>query len=425
MKVTKHPKKDQWDELLQRPESVIENIDGIVEDIMGQVRETGDEALLELTAQIDQVIMPKVRYAISQEPILLDDQLARSIAIAFQNIHTFHSSQEETSRMIETMPGIICWRKSVPIQKVGLYIPGGSAPLFSSLLMLAIPAKIAGCEEVVVCTPPQKDGTLHPVIEYVCSLLEIKQVQLIGGAQAIAAMTYGTESVPKVDKIFGPGNQFVTLAKQKAQQSGIAIDMPAGPSEVLIIADKTANPKFVAADLLSQAEHGPDSQVVLLSDSEETINTTLAEIKLQLKDLPRKVIAEASINNSQAILTRDINEAFEMSNAYAPEHLILALDQAEDWVAKVKNAGSVFVGHMACESAGDYASGTNHTLPTHGFARAYSGVSLDSFMKKITFQTISEEGMLNLGTHIENMAEAEALQAHKNAVTVRLNSLKK
>jgi len=425
MKVTKHPKKDQWGKLLQRPESVIENIDGIVDDIMNQVRDAGDEALMELTAQIDQVVLPQVSHNISTEPVLLDDQLARSIAVAFQNIHSFHSSQEETSQMVETMPGVICWRKSVPIQKVGLYIPGGSAPLFSSLLMLAIPAKIAGCEEVVICTPPQKDGTLHPVIEYVCGLLEIKKVQLIGGAQAIAAMTYGTESVPKVDKIFGPGNQFVTLAKQRAQQRGVAIDMPAGPSEVLIIADKSANPKFVAADLLSQAEHGPDSQVILLSDAEETINNTLAEVKLQLKDLPRKDIAEASINNSQAILTRDIDEAFEMSNVYAPEHLILAIDQAEDLVRLVQNAGSVFVGHMACESAGDYASGTNHTLPTHGFARAYSGVSLDSFMKKITFQTLSEEGMLNLGPHIENMAEAEALQAHKNAVTVRLNSLKK
>ncbi|MEQ9231609.1 MAG: histidinol dehydrogenase, partial [Cyclobacteriaceae bacterium] len=351
-------------------------------------------------------------------------ELKKAIGIAKQNNEKFNRSQRDSDAPIETTSGVTCWRKSVAIQQVGLYIPGGTAPLFSTLLMLAIPAKLAGCKNLVICTPPQKDGTLNPVIGYVCQLLGIEKVFLVGGAQAVAAMTFGTETIPKVDKIFGPGNQYVTIAKQLAQKEGLAIDMPAGPSEVLVIATEYSNVEFVAADLLSQAEHGPDSQVILVSTSEEKIQEIKESIENQVKELPREEVARLALKNSRAFLVNDLYEAIELSNDYAPEHLILAFDEAQRWIDLITNAGSVFVGKYACESAGDYASGTNHTLPTNGYARAYSGVSLDSFVKKITFQKISKTGLSELGPHVEIMAEAEGLQAHKNAVTVRLNELR-
>lgn len=395
---------------------------------MQEVRTKGDSALLQYSKQFDQVELDRLEVDITSMKFSIDPELAKAIKVAKANIEKFHSSQKEAIEVVETMPGVSCWRKSVAIQKVGLYIPGGSAPLFSTLLMLAIPAQLAGCKNIVVCTPPSKNTSkpfLNEVIGWTCQLLGIEKIYLAGGAQAIAAMTFGTATIPKVDKIFGPGNQYVTAAKQMSQKFGVAIDMPAGPSEVLVIADDTAYPEFVAADLLSQAEHGPDSQVVLVSDSEKLIEAVGKELKKQVEDLSRKKIAQQALGNSQSILVKDLKEAVDFSNEYAPEHLIIASKNAEELSEGITIAGSVFLGNWSCESAGDYASGTNHTLPTNGYARNYSGVSLDSFVKKITFQRLSEQGIKNLGPSIEKMAEAEQLQGHKNAVSLRLEKLKK
>jgi histidinol dehydrogenase len=423
MKTIKYPSRSMLDSLCQRPVLNTAQLEKDVSNIMKEVKEKGDKALVEFSKKFDEVAIIQIRFDISGKSFQIDEGLEKAVKIAKDNIEKFHNSQKEEFNKIETMPGVSCWRKSVPIQNAGLYIPGGTAPLFSTLLMLAIPAKLAGCENIVVCTPPQKDGSLNEVIGWVCQFLDIQTIYLTGGAQAIGAMTYGTESVPKVDKIFGPGNQFVTAAKQLAQKEGIAIDMPAGPSEVLVIADASANSSFIAADLLSQAEHGPDSQVVLVTDSEVLISEVKIELEKQLQDLPRQSIAQTALKNSLSILTHDLEEAISFSNLYAPEHLIIATGNCDELAEKVSNAGSVFLGNWSCESAGDYASGTNHTLPTNGYARSYSGVSLDSFTKKVTFQKLTEEGIKNLGPSIEKMAEAEQLEAHKNAVSIRLKEL--
>ncbi len=360
----------------------------------------------------------RIRNSISLSP----EDLKKAIELARKNIEIFHSAQREEINIVETTPGVQCWRKSVPIEKVGLYIPGGTAPLFSTILMLGVPAKIAGCKEIVLCTPPDSAGNIHPAILYTADLVGITQIFKVGGAQAIAAMTYGTATIPSVNKIFGPGNQFVTKAKELVQQDGVAIDMPAGPSEVLVIADETSKPAFIAADLLSQAEHGTDSQVILLSDNMTIIEQTLVELNKQLEQLPRKAIAAEALKFSRAILLDQMEDCVNLSNLYAPEHLIIASESAEIIAREVTNAGSVFLGNYSCESAGDYASGTNHTLPTNGYARNYSGVSLDSFVKKITFQKLSKQGLENIGPAIEVMAEAEELMAHKNAVSIRLKN---
>lgn len=417
------PDQSQWSKLCQRPTLDHSSLESSVLEIMEKVKSDGDAALLEFAKKFDGVELSNIALNVSSMEFPVQEDLAEAILQAKANIEKFHSTQKEEIRKIETMPGIECWRKSVAIQNVGLYIPGGSAPLFSTLLMLAIPAKLAGCKNIVVCTPPDKEGQLNPVIGWTCQLLGIDTIYLAGGAQAIGAMTYGTETIPKVDKLFGPGNQYVTAAKQQAQKMGVAIDMPAGPSEVLVIADDSANPEFIAADLLSQAEHGPDSQVVLVTDSGELIDNVEAELEKQISALPRVAIANEALKNSSAILLKNLNESVDFSNEYAPEHLIIATENCEELMNDITQAGSVFLGNWSCESAGDYASGTNHTLPTNGFARSYSGVSLDSFVKKITFQKLSEEGIKNLGPAIEQMAQAEQLDAHKNAVTVRLNYL--
>lgn len=422
MEVIKNP--EDWANLLSRPTEESAAIEKTVVEILEAVRTGGDQTILELTQRIDGVQLDKIVFDIQDYNESVAPELKIAIGMAKQNIEKFHKSQRDADALTTTTPGVVCWRKSVAIQNVGLYVPGGSAPLFSTLLMLAVPALVAGCKNLIVCTPPQKDGTLNPVIGYVCQLLGIRKVCLIGGAQAVAAMTFGTETVPKVDKIFGPGNQYVTIAKQLAQTEGVAIDMPAGPSEVLVIANKDSNAEFVAADLLSQAEHGPDSQVILVSTSEKKVKEIDEEVEKQVRLLPREEIARLALKNSRAFVVNDLYEAIQLSNEYAPEHLILCFEGAERWIDLITNAGSVFVGNLACESMGDYASGTNHTLPTNGYARAYSGVSLDSFVKKITFQKISKTGMSELGPQVEVMAEAEGLQAHKNAVTVRLNAIK-
>jgi len=420
MKQLKFPERSVWNELCKRPTFDLSELEDQVKGILSEVKDRGDDALLDMAKKYDGVTLSSIELDLKDLNFSIDSELADAIGMAKENIEKFHRSQQEESNPLETMEGVKCWRKSVAIQHVGLYIPGGSAPLFSTLLMLAIPAQIAGCSNIVVCTPPTKDGTVNEVIGWTCKMLGIDKIYLVGGAQAVAAMTFGTESIQKVDKIFGPGNQYVTAAKQLAQNFGVAIDMPAGPSEVLVIADDSANPAFVAADLLSQAEHGADSQVVLVSDSDQLINQVTAEVSNQVAQLPRKEIAEKALENSRSILVADLDEAVEFSNTYAPEHLIIATANSEELGEKITIAGSVFLGNWSCESAGDYASGTNHTLPTNGYARNYSGVSLDSFVKKITFQRLSETGLKNLGPAIEKMAEAEQLQAHKNAVTLRL-----
>lgn len=400
-------------------------LEGAVKSILQKVRQEGDSALFEFAERFDRVKLESLSLSTNSfDSPSISEELKKAIQLAKSNIEKFHSSQKEDVKVIETQPGVRCWRKSLPIEKVGLYIPGGSAPLFSTLLMLGIPAKLAGCKEIVVCTPANKEGKVHPAILYTALLIGIDKVYLAGGAQAVAAMAYGTDSIPKVDKIFGPGNQYVTMAKQLVQQEGVAIDMPAGPSEVLVIADETSIPAFVAADLLSQAEHGPDSQVVLVSDSISAIKAIQQEVEKQLQELPRRDIATQALDKSFAVLVNDLSEAIDFSNVYAPEHLILATEKANELADKVSNAGSVFMGNWSCESAGDYASGTNHTLPTNDYARSYSGVSLDSFVRKVTFQQLDEKGIQNIGPAIEHMAEAEGLDAHKNAVTVRLDYLK-
>ena len=420
-----HPERKKWSDLTKRPIINNDHLNKTVTSILNQVKKSGDKAVLKYTSIYDGIELKKIE--VSQEEIenacnLVQQDLKDSIQIAYKNIHAFHLAQQEQENVIETTPGVKCWRKSVAIEKVGLYIPGGSAPLFSTILMLGIPALIAGCKKIILCTPPSISGEINHAILYAAKLVGITKIYKIGGAQAIAAMAYGTKTITKVNKIFGPGNQYVTKAKELVQLNDVAIDMPAGPSEVLIIADESCNPVFVAADLLSQAEHGGDSQVILLSNSEKIIEKCILEIKKQIKDLPRKKIALRAMKNSKAIILESIEECMEFSNRYAPEHLIIVTKEANKLAEGIINAGSVFIGNYSCESAGDYASGTNHTLPTNGYAKNYSGVSLDSFVKKITFQELSKTGLSNIGKAIEIMAQEEQLFAHKNAVTVRLKN---
>ncbi len=426
MKLIEYPSKEQWTELLKRPALDTESLFDKVRTIINKVKTEGDRAVLEYESMFDKVSLSALPVS-SQEMEAaagkLSSELRNAISLAKQNIETFHASQRFTGKKVETMNGVTCWQKAVGIEKVGLYVPGGTAPLFSTVLMLAVPAKIAGCREIVLCTPPDKEGNIHPAILFAAQLAGVSKVFKIGGVQAIAAMAYGTESVPKVYKIFGPGNQYVTAAKQLVGQREVAIDMPAGPSEVEVLADETANPVFVAADLLSQAEHGVDSQAVLVTTSKQLIGKVMKEVERQLERLPRKEIAACSLENSKLILVSNMDEALELTNAYAPEHLIVETKNYQEVAERVVNAGSVFLGSLTPESAGDYASGTNHTLPTNGYAKAYSGVSLDSFIRKITFQEITPEGIRNIGPAIEEMAANERLDGHKNAVTVRLQSL--
>ncbi|TAE51362.1 MAG: histidinol dehydrogenase [Bacteroidetes bacterium] len=426
MKQYRYPARSEWQQIIARPAMEAQDLEARVRPILEAVRSRGDEALKEFTERFDKVHLSSFRVSEAEFEVaesLVSEELKKAIAQAYHNISAFHHAQREGMIQVETMPGVLCWRKSVPIEKVGLYIPGGTAPLFSTLLMLGTPAKIAGCSEIVLCTPPGRTGTIHPAILYTAALLGIRNVIKAGGAQAIAAMAYGTETVPQVHKILGPGNQYVTLAKQLASRDTVAIDMPAGPSEVAIIADKSAHPAFVAADLLSQAEHGIDSQVLLVSDSEEMLKAVEAELYYQLESLPRRELAAKALENSRSVLLGSLADAMELINQYAPEHLILSVENDEYWAAQVQHAGSVFLGNYAPESAGDYASGTNHTLPTNGYARAYSGVSLDSFIKKITFQKITPQGLSDLGPAIIHMARAEELEAHARAVSLRLDTL--
>lgn len=423
MKVFRNPDRSDWSQLCERPTMDLSELQPKVQKVLNEVRNGGDEALIALTTQFDKVNLGSLALHVP-ESVEIDEKLKSAIDVAWENIYKFHAAQQQQPEKIETTEGVFCWRKSIAIEKVGLYIPGGSAPLFSTLLMLGIPAMIAGCKEIVVCTPPRQDGSVDAAILYVAQKLGLKRIYTVGGAQAVAAMASGTESIPKVDKIFGPGNQYVTMAKQLVQQQGVAIDMPAGPSEVLVIADDTCEPAFVAADLLSQAEHGPDSQVVLVFVGiESVLNEILEELEAQLNQLPRKEIAQKALENSVAIVLNSSEEAMDFSNEYAPEHLIIATQNCDELANHVVNAGSVFLGNYSCESAGDYASGTNHTLPTNGYARSYSGVSLDSFLKKVTFQKLTETGILNIGPSIEAMAAAELLDAHRNAVSLRLKKL--
>jgi histidinol dehydrogenase len=421
MNIIPFPARDQWPTLLARPVQEAQDIEAKVVPILQQVKDQGDEGIRELARKFDKTELTEL--AFSEADMLaaegkLDDSLKVAIQQAYQNIYKFHQGQLQPAEKIETMPGVTCWRKSVGIEKVGIYIPGGSAPLFSTVLMLGIPARIAGCKEVVLCTPSD-----HPAILYAAKLVGVTKAFRIGGAQAIAALAYGTESVPKVYKIFGPGNQYVTTAKMLISKEGVAIDMPAGPSEVAVYADDTAIPAFIAADLLSQAEHGPDSQVLLVSTSKKLLSSVNLTLSSQLEKLPRKDLAAQSIANSKAILVENEEDAIELLNQYAAEHLILSVADAEAVSEKIINAGSIFLGNYTPESCGDYASGTNHTLPTNGYARAYSGVSVDSFVKKITVQNITEQGIRNIGPIVEAMAEAESLDAHKRAVSIRLKSL--
>ena len=423
MKKIELPEKSTWSRILQRPVIDTATLEQQVKGVLDVVKQDGDKAVLQFTRQFDGVQLSsiivtddEIELAIQQVP----DELKRAIKQAANNIRVFHEQQRPAIEVVETMKGVRCWRKSVGIDKVGLYIPGGTAPLFSTILMLAIPAQIAGCKEVILCSPPNKEGKLNPAILYAASLTGVNKIYKIGGVQAIAAMAYGTETVPKVYKIFGPGNQYVTCAKQLVQQEGTAIDMPAGPSEVCVLADASANPSFVAADLLSQAEHGVDSQVLLVSTDNQMIDAVMNQLTVQLEQLSRKEIAAKALENSQAILVKNIEDAIELVNEYAAEHLIISCEQ-DEWIAeKITNAGSVFLGNYSPESVGDYASGTNHTLPTNGFARAYSGVSLDSFVKKITYQRLTKEGLVAIAPTVTTMAAAEGLEAHKNAVTIRL-----
>lgn len=426
MKVYLHPPRAQWPELLKRPVFSTAELEQRVAPILEAVRTGGDAALKDFTRRFDGVDLPGLQVeeaAFEAARGQVSDELKAAIDLARRNIERFHQSQYEAPTVVETMPGVRCWRKSVGIPRVGLYIPGGTAPLFSTILMLGVPARLAGCGRIVLCTPPGKTGAVHPAILYTAETLGIKEVYRVGGSQAIAALAYGTQTVPRVDKIFGPGNQYVTLAKQLVNKEGVAIDMPAGPSEVLVLADASARPDFVAADLLSQAEHGTDSQVILVADAEELVQQVLQALESQLASLPRQQIARKALENSRAFVMPQREEAIALINEYAPEHLILAVEDAAGVAEGIVNAGSVFLGHFTPESVGDYASGTNHTLPTNGFARAYSGVSLDSFVKKITFQELSPQGLQQLGPAVACMAEAEALQAHKLAVSLRLAQL--
>lgn len=423
MQIIKYPSRSDWEEILARPAFDISALNEIVSSILSDVKKRGDEAVIEYEKKFDKVELASL--SVSQEEIIasenfISEDLKEAIRQAKQNIEKFHAGQIFESKKIETRPGVTCWQKAVAIEKVGLYIPGGTAPLFSTVLMLAVPAKLAGCKEIILCSPPDKHGNINPAILFAAKVAGVDKIFKIGGIQAIGAMAYGTHSIPKVYKIFGPGNQYVMAAKQLVSLRDVAIDMPAGPSEVQVIADDTANPSFIAADLLSQAEHGADSQVILTTSCESLIEKVQSEIEKQLSFLPRNEIAEKALSHSKIILLKDIQEIIDITNQYAPEHLIIETAGYMDIADRVTNAGSVFLGHYTPESAGDYASGTNHTLPTNGYAKAYSGVNLDSFIKKITFQEITKEGINNLGSTIEVMAENEQLFAHKNAVTLRL-----
>lgn len=427
MKLINNPDKSQWDELLKRPVLDTENLFGTVRGILNRVRAEGDRAVLACEAQFDHVELASLvvtEAEMDEAEALVSEELKEAIRMARQNIETFHAAQRFTGVPVQTQPGVTCWQKAVPIEKVGLYIPGGTAPLFSTVLMLAVPARIAGCREIVLCTPPGRDGKVHPAVLFAARVAGVHKIFKAGGVQAIGAMAYGTESVPKVYKIFGPGNQYVTAAKQLVGLRDVAIDMPAGPSEVEVLADDSADAAFVAADLLSQAEHGVDSQALLITTSVRLQQEVKDEVERQLARLPRKDIAARSLANSKLIVVSSMDEAIELTNAYAPEHLIIETENYMEVAARVVNAGSVFLGHLTPESAGDYASGTNHTLPTNGYAKAYSGVSLDSFIRKITFQEIKPEGLRIIGPAIETMAANESLDAHKNAVTIRLGRIK-
>ena len=422
MKIIRYPAKDTWSEILQRPTLDMAFLERTVANILADVRENGDAALRHCARHFDKVELDE--FLVTEDEFLeaesfVSQEIKDAIGVAKANIEKFHAVPYEKPTVIETMTGVFCWKKTLPVEKVGLYVPAGSAPLFSTVLMLVIPAKLAGCSEIVVTSPPNSEGKVDPVTLYAAKLCGATKVFKIGGAQAIGAMAYGTKTVPRVYKIFGPGNQFVTEAKLQVLRSGLSIDMPAGPSEVAVLADETCVPAFVAADLLSQAEHGPDSQVILVSTSESVIDEALVEVERQIELLPRKTIAAAAIQNSTAILVKTIDEGVEILNEYAPEHLIIATNDAEAVAQRIVNAGSVFIGNFSCESAGDYASGTNHTLPTGGAARSYSGVSIASFTKTITFQRLTADGIRNLGPTIETMAAAEGLDAHKNAVAIR------
>ena len=421
-----NPDKSQWQEILKRPVMNTEHLFDTVRSVIDRVKEEGDRAVLDYEEKFDKVVLASL--AVSEEEQqeaenLVSEDLKAAIRLAKQNIETFHAAQRFEGKKVQTQPGVTCWQKAVAIEKVGLYIPGGTAPLFSTVLMLAVPARIAGCKEIVLCTPPGRDGKVHPAVLFAAKVAGVNRIFKAGGIQAIAAMAYGTESVPKVYKIFGPGNQYVTAAKQLVSLRDVAIDMPAGPSEVEVLADETANPIFVAADLLSQAEHGVDSQAILITTSVELQQAVKVEVERQLALLPRKEIAEKSLANSKLIVVDSMTEAIELTNAYAPEHLIIETEDYLSVAERIVNAGSVFLGSLTPESAGDYASGTNHTLPTNGYAKAYSGVSLDSFIRKITFQEIKPEGLNIIGPAIELMAANEQLDAHKNAVSVRLGQL--
>ncbi len=426
MQVIKYPAKREWKKICRRPAIDTSSLEATVTNILKEVKQNGDEAVRRFSLMFDKVSLTDMQvpeHEMLEAVNMLSDDLKKAIEQARANIEKFHALQVHPVEVVETMPGVRCWRKSVAIEKVGLYIPGGTAPLFSTLLMLAIPANIAGCKEIVLCSPVNKDKKIHPAILYAAHLTGVTSIYKIGGVQAIGAMAYGTETIPQVYKIFGPGNQYVTSAKLLIQKDGVPIDMPAGPSEVAIYADDSAHPSFVAADLLSQAEHGADSQVMLVADKQETVDAILVQLDKQLSTLPRKQFAEKALENSHAIIVKDEKEALDLLNEYAAEHLILSCRNQEVMAEKVVNAGSVFLGHYSPESVGDYASGTNHTLPTNGYARAYSGVSVDSFFKKITFQQLSKEGIRNIGPAVELMAEAEGLIAHKLAVAVRLQEL--
>lgn len=426
MKFINNPPKQDWNQLLKRPTKTLDDIEKTVISVFNTIQKNGDKTVATFTEKFDNVVLENIlvsKEEIEAAVVLVSSELKNAIEVAKENLTKFHVAQKTEKVVVETMIGVQCWQEKKPITKVGLYIPGGTAPLFSTVLMLAIPAQIAGCKEIVLCSPPDKNGKINPAIVYAANLCGVTKIFKVGGIQAIAAMTFGTESIPKVSKIFGPGNQYVTVAKQIATKYGVAIDMPAGPSEVLVVADNSAKASFVASDLLSQAEHGIDSQVVLISDSVELIESVQYEIQKQLLKLPRKDIAAKALENSKAILIEDVNEAIELINNYAPEHLIIATRNNDFFINSIENAGSVFIGNYTPESAGDYASGTNHTLPTNGFSKAYSGVNLDSFLKSITYQKISKEGLQNIGKSIEIMAEAEGLQAHKNAVSIRLKEI--
>lgn len=428
MNIIRYPEKAEWASIVERPHLDVSQLNATVSGILEDVKCHGDEAVIRYEAKFDYASL--VSLAVTEQEIeeacnLVNKDLHDALVLAHDNIYKFHASQQFESKKIETAKGVTCWQKSVPIEKVGLYIPGGTAPLFSTVLMLATPAKIAGCKEIVLCTPPNKEGKVNPAILVAAKIAGVNRIFKTGGVQAIGAMAYGTESIPKVYKIFGPGNQYVMAAKQQVSLHDVAIDMPAGPSEVCVIADANSNATFVAADLLSQAEHGIDSQVFLISTSEEMIAKVQSEVERQLDLLPRKEIAAKTLENSTMVLVKDSDEAMELSNAYAPEHLIIATDDYEVLAGKVVNAGSVFLGKYACESAGDYASGTNHTLPTHSFALEYSGVNLDSYNRKITFQHLTEDGIRSIGHAVEVMAANEQLDAHKNAMTVRIEEINK